>query len=117
MPPSSPHWGGLSEAAIKGAKYHLYRIMGNSKFTFEELSTILSQVEAVLNSRPFCALSSDPSECNVLTLGNFLIGSPLTAYLDKDVTATPENRLSFWEQCNKIKQAFFLSGLPKSFTN
>ncbi|KAG5884520.1 hypothetical protein JTB14_021656 [Gonioctena quinquepunctata] len=34
IPPSSPHWGGLWEALVKGAKGHLYRIIGNSQLTY-----------------------------------------------------------------------------------
>lgn len=34
--------------------------MGNSIFTLEQFSTLLAQVEAVLNSRPLYARSSDP---------------------------------------------------------
>lgn len=51
IPSSSPHMGGL-EAGVKSCKYHLKRVMGNALFTFEELTTVLSQIEACLNSRP-----------------------------------------------------------------
>lgn len=47
--------------------------------TFEELSTLTSGIEAVLNYRRLTAASSDPNNLRGLTLGDFLIGQPLTA--------------------------------------
>lgn len=54
IPPSAPHFGGLWEAGVKSVKFHLKRVLGNSIFTNEEMSTILAQIETVLNSRPLC---------------------------------------------------------------
>ncbi|XP_063896044.1 uncharacterized protein LOC135118331 [Helicoverpa armigera] len=76
-PPSGPHFGGIFESGIKSTKYHLKRIIGSQVLTFEEFYTILTKVEAMLNSRPLVELSSDPDEVDALTAGHFLIGRPL----------------------------------------
>lgn len=48
IPPSAPHFGGLWEAGVKSVKYHLRRMIGKRKFTFEEFYTFLTRIEANL---------------------------------------------------------------------
>ena len=74
IPPRAPHFGGLWEAAVKSAKKHLRRTMGNSVLTFEELTKTL---EAVLNSRPISVMSDDPNEVELLTPAHLSIGHRL----------------------------------------
>jgi hypothetical protein len=61
IPPHGPHFGELWEAAVKSVKYHLRRTLVSHIATYEELCTLLAEIEACLNSRPLCALSSYPS--------------------------------------------------------
>lgn len=75
IPPASPHFGGLWEAGVKSVKFHLRRIIGESKLTFEEMNTLICQIESCLNSRPLCANSCDPNDLSALTPGHFLIGT------------------------------------------
>ena len=56
IPPHAPHFGGLWEAAVKSVKYHLPQTLGAQIATYEELNTLLNEIEACLNSRPLCAL-------------------------------------------------------------
>ena len=50
--------GGIWEAAVKSMKFHLKRVVGMQKLTFEELMTVLCQIESCLNSRPLTNLAS-----------------------------------------------------------
>ena len=107
IPPYSPHLGGLWEAGVKSCKYHLRRVMGNTLFTFEELTTSLVQIEACLNSRPLSPLSSDPSDLKPLTPGHFLIGEPLTSLPDNNLTDININHLDRWEMVQRSVQEFW----------
>jgi hypothetical protein len=62
IPPYAPHFGGLWEAGVKSVKSLLLKAVGSHTLTFEELTTVLAQVEACLNSRPLTPLSSDASD-------------------------------------------------------
>ncbi|XP_050528233.1 uncharacterized protein LOC126898336 [Daktulosphaira vitifoliae] len=77
IPPRAPNFGGLWEAAVKSTKYHLKRVIGLTTLTFEEMTTLLTQIEACLNSRPITELSNDPNDYNALTPAHFLIGESL----------------------------------------
>ena len=77
IPPRAPHFGGLWEAAVKSCKTLLRRAIGQQVLTYEELYTVLTMVEASLNSRPMSPMSSDANDLAVLTPGHFLIGSSL----------------------------------------
>ena len=57
--PLSPWWGGFYERLVRTVKLSLKKVLGKSFATFEELQTILCDVEAVINSRPLVYLSCD----------------------------------------------------------
>jgi hypothetical protein len=107
IPPRSPHMGGLWEANIKCGKNHLKRVIGNANLTFEELYTVLTSIEAILNSRPLCPLSNDPNDLSYLTPGHFLVGEPLNAPAEFDLTDVNIHRLSRWQHVERIRQHFW----------
>lgn len=107
IPARSPHFGGLWEASVKSVKYHLKRVVGNAHLTFEELTTLLTQIEAILNSRPLSPLSSDVDDLHPLTPSHFLIGRPLIAIPEPDLTDAKESRLTNFQRIQKIQQHFW----------
>ena len=50
--PKAPWWGGMFERLIRSTKHCLRNIVGQAKFTYDELLTAIVEVEAVLNSPP-----------------------------------------------------------------
>jgi len=81
---------------------------GDSKLTFEELTTVLTQVEACLNSRPLIpAISTDDDGIEVLTPGHFLIGQPLTALPDSSFECQSISLLRRWQLCQSMVRKFW----------
>lgn len=79
IPPNAPHMGGLWEAGVKSFKKHFKKVAQNQKYTFEQFTTLLTRIEAVLNSRPLSPMTDDPQQLLALTPGHFLRGAPLVA--------------------------------------
>lgn len=104
IPPRAPHFGGLWEASVKSMKYHLKRVAGNAVLTMEEFTTLLTQIEACLNSRPITVLSNDSSDPSYLCPGHFLIGAPLMSYPEPCLSDLSESRLSRWQRVQKLYQ-------------
>lgn len=107
IPPRSPHFGGIWEAGVKSVKFHLKRVLGNAILGFEDFATVLTQIEACLNSRPLSPLSPDCSDFQPLTPAHFLIGQSLMTLPDHNYTEAKEGRLSKFQKLQKIVQHFW----------
>ncbi|XP_036149070.1 uncharacterized protein LOC118647739 [Monomorium pharaonis] len=107
IPPHAPHFGGLWEAAVKSAKSHMRKVVGNAGLTLEEAQTLFCEIEAVMNSRPLTPLSTDPSDLKCITPGHFLIGSALNSFPTPNLTEEKENWLKRWQRVEQMRQHFW----------
>ena len=107
IPERSPHFGGLWEAAVKGMKRHLKRIVSGEKLTFEELTTVLTQVEACMNSRPLAPIPSQDDALEPLKPGHFLIGKPLESLPDPSISFRSLSLLRRWHLCQNLTRHFW----------
>ncbi|XP_045765566.1 uncharacterized protein LOC123867535 [Maniola jurtina] len=105
IPPRAPHFGNMWESNIKCFKTHLYRVIGNQLLTYEELITVLTQIECILNSRPLCLMSSDPHP-EILTPAHFLMSTPLQYFPAAPLPS---------ESPNLIKRKRLLDSLVQSY--
>ncbi|KAG5867771.1 hypothetical protein JTB14_025288 [Gonioctena quinquepunctata] len=108
IPPLSPNSGDLWEVAMKSVKGHLVRVVGEQLLAYEEFHTVLTQIKAILNSRPLGLISSDPNDVSELNPVNFLTLAPLSFLPDEDLTDIKMGRLGRWQIVQKIQQSFWL---------
>ena len=80
--------------------------MGPVKLTFEEMTTVLTQIEACLNSRPLSPMPFDDDGDEALTPGHFLIGRPLSSLPDPSFTYRPVSLLRRWHLCQSLVRHF-----------
>jgi len=107
IPPAAPHFGGLWEAAVKSAKHHLLKATKWTLLNFEEMGTLLYEIELIVNFRPLTACSSEPSDYEALTPNHFLVGWPATLPQQLDVSTIPQNRLRRFELMRQQVQLFW----------
>lgn len=103
-------WGGFWERMIRMVKGCLRRTLGKGSFNFEQLSTVLAEVEAVVNSRPLTYVSADAKELEVLTPAHFLALGRLTVLPHHEVHVTAMKRtdtLRLWKDRQHRLTAFW----------
>ncbi|GFW23809.1 hypothetical protein TNCV_4496861 [Trichonephila clavipes] len=111
IPPSSPHFGGIWESGIRSVKFHLKRVLGETILTFEELTTLLTQIEGLLNSRPLSYVNDSDIECiSTLTPSHFLTGDVLLSVPEELPSSSTTEIVG--SCCRTSNGAFGRSGVP-----
>ena len=77
----APWWGGIFERLIQSVKRCLRKVIGQVKFSYNELNTALVEVEAIINSRPLTYVSSEDLE-EPLTPSHLLVGCRILSLPD-----------------------------------
>ncbi|GFY48674.1 integrase catalytic domain-containing protein [Trichonephila inaurata madagascariensis] len=67
----SPWWEGFYEHLVRSVKESLHKILGKALLSFEEMTTILNEIEAVLNLKPLSYMYEE-NEPRPLTPMHFL---------------------------------------------
>jgi len=80
-------WGGFWERLVRSVKMSMRKVLGKASLTFEEMSTLLAEVEAILNSRPLTFVHNELDEPQPLTPAHFLVGERLTSLPPKPFPA------------------------------
>lgn len=83
--PRAPWWGGIFERLVRSTKRCLRKVLGQAKFTHDELLTALAETEMVINSRPLTYVSADDLD-EPLTPSHLLVGRRLMSYPDHLLT-------------------------------
>ncbi|XP_008204687.2 uncharacterized protein LOC103315807 [Nasonia vitripennis] len=107
IPPRAPHFGGLWESAVRSFKHHFKCVIGDTSLTFEKMSTVASQIEACLNSRPLCPLSSESTDSVALTPGHFLVNAPLNVLPEPFEDVNLKSRTCRWKLLSVMRNHFW----------
>ncbi|GFX25867.1 integrase catalytic domain-containing protein [Trichonephila clavipes] len=95
------------EANIKSMKRILLRVAKSAIMNFEELTTLMAQIEAVLNSRPLSPLSSDPNDFNPLTPGHFLTNCAISSFPEPYTASDSLFYHSRWKLVQSLRDKFW----------
>ena len=101
-PPAAPHFGGVFESMIKSAKRAIAAVLPNADVNDEDLQTIFTGVESLLNSRPLTTISDDPKDEVVLTPNHFLIGQMGGDMVPENVDTTVFNAKNRWRRIQEL---------------
>lgn len=85
----APWWGGIFERMIKSAKRCLKKVVGRASLKYDKLLTIVTEVEAVLNSRPLSYVSMDDIE-EPLTPSHLILGYRVLSLPDPPISDDPD---------------------------
>ena len=75
IPPGASHRGGVWERMIRSVRRVLLPLLHCCRLSDDSLSTLLCEVERILNDRPITKLSEDPADLNCLTPNHILLAS------------------------------------------
>ena len=82
--PKAPWWGGIFERLVKSTKRCLKKTVGGAQLTYEELLTVVAEVEMILNSRPISYVSTEDLQ-EPLTPSHLLTGRRLLSMPEQDI--------------------------------
>lgn len=102
------------ERLVRSVKNCLKKVLGKASLNFEEMTTILTEVEAVLNSRPLSYIHNDADEPQPLTPSHFLVGKRLTSLPPKTMVSesnssnlTKEHAVHRWKYRQRLLTTFW----------
>ena len=78
VPKRAPWYGGFWERSIGLTKTSLKKVLGRANINLEELQTLTTEIEAILNDRPLTYVSSDVEDDHPLTPSHLLYGRRIT---------------------------------------
>jgi len=105
-PPAASNFGGAWERLIKSVKTVLKVLLKNEVLTDEVLSTLVIQVEGIMNSRPITPYSDDPRDKEPLT-PNHLLLMRNQSLLPSAISSKEDTYTRRWKQVQFLADQFW----------
>lgn len=107
IPARASHMAGIWERAIGLTKYHLKRVMKDTRLTARRFDHVLKQIECCLNSRPLWATTPEADDIDVITPSHFFNFEPINTLPRPDLTHLPLNRLDQYQYLHRLYTEFW----------
>ena len=105
-PPEASHQGGIWERMIRSVRKILAALLKEQRINDETLSTLLCEVEKILNDRPLTPLSDHPDDPEPLTPNKLLLLNS-NSCLPLDVFTDQDKYSKRWRQAQCLANAFW----------
>lgn len=106
-PARASHMAGIWERSVGLVKYHLKRVMTNTKMTARKFDYVLKQIECCLNSRPLWAITPNSDDIEVITPSHFFNFQAINTLPRPDLTHIQMNRLSQYQYLYRLYTDFW----------
>lgn len=107
IPARASHMAGIWERAVGSVKYHLRRVLKDTKLNARQFDHVLKQIEACLNSRPLWNVSPELDDSEVLTPSHFFNFKAINTLPRPDITHIPLNRLDQYQYLYRLYTSFW----------
>ncbi|XP_073766348.1 uncharacterized protein [Danio rerio] len=104
-PPHAPHFGGTWEREVRSIKTALRAAVGGQSVSEDVLTTVLVEVEGILNSKPLGYVSTDIADPDPIT-PNLLLMGRRDASLPQVTYASGEMGRRRWRHCQNLVDQF-----------
>ena len=101
-PPAAPHFGGAHEVMVQADKKSIYAVVGHRDVTDEELITMFTGLESLLNFRLLTYQSLDPRDDVPLNPNHFLHGQMGGKFAPESVETTTFHWRQRWREVQDI---------------
>jgi len=108
-PPQASNMGGIWERMIRSIRKIMHVLLSEQKVSDESFATVLTEVEAIINSRPLTPVSVDPASNNEPLTPNHLLLVGTTPDLVSGVFKHEDNYVRRrWRQIHYLADQFWI---------
>lgn len=107
LPARASHMAGIWERAVGMVKYHIKRVMKDTKLTSRQFEHVLKQIECCLNSRPLWAHTPNADDIEIVTPSHFWNFEPSNTLPQPDISHIRLNQLSQYQHLYRLYCEFW----------